>query len=156
MQTSTPRDASAPGELEDRLIDAFWTIGRAMKNTLGGDLDRGGQWLLHIIDTHGEMRLTQLAAACDLDVSTVSRHVRQLEDRGLVARTPDPDDGRASRVAVTPAGHDALVRTRTKRRALVADRLADWSPADLETLTTLMSRLAAQIEASHTTTRKTP
>ena len=50
------------------------------------------------------MRVTDLAGCANLDTSTVSRHVAQLQRTGLIERTPDPDDRRAQRVELTAAG----------------------------------------------------
>lgn len=51
-----------------------------------------------------EMRMSQLADRCVISFSRVSRVVDELEPRGLLERRPDPDDGRAVLVAITPAG----------------------------------------------------
>ena len=48
--------------------------------------------------------LTGLAAALDLDTSTLSRTVEGLVKAGLVERDKDPADRRAMRLALTPAG----------------------------------------------------
>src|SRR5690349_19479342 len=52
----------------------------------------------------GEMRLGELATLRGVAQSVVSRQVGELEARGLVARRPDPADGRAGLVRLTAAG----------------------------------------------------
>ena len=64
--------------------------------------------ILKLLSHQGPLRLSALAQVLGLDASTVSRHAQQLEDRGLLERTGDPDDGRASRVAVSERGHACL------------------------------------------------
>ncbi|MDZ4235585.1 MAG: MarR family transcriptional regulator, partial [Dietzia sp.] len=49
-------------------------------------------------------RVTNLADRLHTDISVVSRQVRHLETLGLVAKVPDPDDGRASVVTLTSEG----------------------------------------------------
>ena len=51
-----------------------------------------------------EMRMSELAERCVISFSRVSRVVDELEPRGFLERKPDPDDGRAVLVAITPAG----------------------------------------------------
>lgn len=140
MQANTEADI-------DRLLRSMVLIGRASKRSLAG-MEAAGYWLLQVLDARGPMRLTGLAAACELDNSTVSRHARSLEADGLVVRTPDPGDGRAQVLALSEAGQTAIATARAQRRALISDRLADWSPDDVATLTDLLSRLADDIEAS--------
>ncbi len=52
--------------------------------------------------------LNSLAAALDLDSSTLSRTVDGLVKAGLVERTQDPADRRAVRLALTAAGRDKV------------------------------------------------
>jgi DNA-binding MarR family transcriptional regulator len=81
-----------------------------------------------------------------LDTSTASRHVRQLEDGGYLARTGDPDDRRAFQVRLTRRGRAALDQA-MRARAVVVDRAtADWPDDDRATLTTLMTRLADSLD----------
>lgn len=57
-----------------------------------------------------ERRLTmgQLGAVAAVSRSRVSRVVDELVRAGLVAREPNPDDGRSAFAALTPAGRAAL------------------------------------------------
>lgn len=57
------------------------------------------------------LRMSELAELADGSLSRLSQVVSRLERRGLVARTPDPDDGRATRAVLTDAGWDTVVAT---------------------------------------------
>ena len=81
--------------------------------------------LLHM----GPLRVTDLAEVKQADPSTVSRQAAQLVKAGLARREADPVDGRASRLAVTPAGEVACGQLRAARHALLSQVLSDW-PAD--------------------------
>jgi DNA-binding MarR family transcriptional regulator len=65
--------------------------------------------LLPYIDVEGT-RSTELARRMGVTKQAVARMVRELEDGGLLAREPDPDDRRAFRVVFTAAGLRYLVR----------------------------------------------
>lgn len=49
-----------------------------------------------------------LAERLIMDPTTLTRNLRPLERRGLLAIEPDPDDRRARRLALTAAGRDAF------------------------------------------------
>lgn len=95
------------------------------------------------------MRVSELAGCALLDHSTVSRYVKRLEDLGLVERTADPDDRRASLLALTPQGHQALHDAKMARAAVLADALASWPEIDRHALSSLVLRLQASLEHEH-------
>lgn len=138
--------APEPATAEEAVLMATIRIGRRLRQRLPGEeLEFSLIALLKTLAHRGALRLTDLAGVLDLDASTVSRHVRTLEERGLVARTTDPDDGRATRIAVTDEGRARLEAGAARRRALVAELLADWSPEDRETLRRLLTRLSDDV-----------
>jgi DNA-binding MarR family transcriptional regulator len=49
-----------------------------------------------------ELRMGEIAERARLSKQTITTMVRLCERDGLVSRRPDPDDGRAARVALTP------------------------------------------------------
>jgi DNA-binding MarR family transcriptional regulator len=107
----------------------------------GEELDFAAILLMKALSQRGPLRLSALAALLDVDASTVSRQVRHLEDRGLLERTEDPDDGRASRIALSEQGQTRLDAGARRRRALVGDLLETWAPEDREHLRVLLNRL---------------
>jgi DNA-binding MarR family transcriptional regulator len=131
-----------PATAEEAVMLTMMTLGRRMRHRIAGDpVDFSAIPLLKTLAHLGPMRLSALASACELDASTVSRHARHLEDRGMLARTADPDDGRASRVQVSEPGLECLRVSAERRRQLVAEAIRDWSDADREQLRLLLGRL---------------
>ncbi len=63
------------------------------------------------------VRLGPLARRLGITPSTLTRNLARLEDDGLLARDADPEDGRAARVRLTPAGERAAARV--ERQELV-------------------------------------
>jgi len=49
----------------------------------------------------------------------MTTQVRRLEAAGLVARTPDPQDARAVRIAITAQGRAMLAQVRADRAAVI-------------------------------------
>jgi DNA-binding MarR family transcriptional regulator len=107
----------------------------------GEPLDWAPYSVLARIEQFGPIRLTDLAAAMEIDISTASRHVRALEDRQLVLRHCDPNDLRARRLDLTEAGIAVLRQAHTARLAAIRERLAVWSPTDVAELARLLERL---------------
>ena len=108
----------------------------------GVRIDRAGAAMLALLEEHGPLRLSAIAALTGVDTSTASRQVGALERLGVAARAPDPRDGRAAMFSATSEGHDALARLRAARREFVAELLATWPPGDRARLATLLARLA--------------
>ena len=94
------------------------------------------------------MRSRDLAETMNADPSTVSRHVAQLVEHGLIRREADPDDGRATMLVITAAGRDRVVAMREMRRAAMADVMTDWTDDELHTLVTLLGRFVDAADAA--------
>jgi DNA-binding MarR family transcriptional regulator len=82
------------------------------------------------------------------DKAQVTRLIKQLEARGLLAGAPDPADRRCHRLQLTDLGH-AMQRTMLQHRKRWAAMLVkDFSAADREQLLTLLGRMRRNIEGS--------
>lgn len=150
MQAITPAPGQAPGEtaaVVDSVLDAMMTVGRTMRQRVAGDeLEPGIFWLLKSIAAQGPLRVTELASCTNLDTSTVSRHVAQLDRAGLVERTPDPADGRAHRLQLTEAGRNGLHAAFERRRGLLRRALDHWDADDVVHLDRLLGRFVADLD----------
>jgi DNA-binding MarR family transcriptional regulator len=110
-------------------------------------LDRAAYVLLRELQAAGSLSISALADRLNLDGSTVTRQVAVLERDGLVAREPDPTDGRSSLIAATPVGLKNVDAVRAARRELYGTLLADWTDADRRQLGELLDRLNAALHA---------
>jgi DNA-binding MarR family transcriptional regulator len=90
-----------------RGLDRVHSSGELVKRS-GVQLERGLHPVLMTIAALEPIRTTDLALALALKSSTVSRHAARLEELGLVERTVDPDDGRASLLALSAQGRRTL------------------------------------------------
>jgi DNA-binding MarR family transcriptional regulator len=70
------------------------------------------------------VRLGPLAKRLGISPSTLTRNLERLEKDGLVAREPDPEDARASRVRRTGAGERAARRVADQELAFAVKVLA--------------------------------
>jgi DNA-binding MarR family transcriptional regulator len=69
-----------------------------------------------------------------------------LLSQNLIAKVPDPRDGRLVRVHVTHAGKRVLERSRTRRNAYLAKRLETLDSKELRTLDVAASLLLRLVE----------
>lgn len=151
----TPADLSADSAsigrrpAVDSILMALMSVGRLVKQRIDGDvLDPGSTWLLKNLHSRGNMRISELASHLNLDASTVSRHVSQLQGLGLVERTGDPEDGRAYLLGITEEGETKLLQSFERRRALLASRFETWPGEDLDQLASLLNRFVADVETT--------
>ena len=105
-------------------------------------VDKAGLAVLHETRRLGIVRPSDLAAEMHLDLSTISRHLRSLEQQGMVQRTADPDDARAQQISITARGTGLLKRVMDHRAATIGDAIAHWSEDDRGALRDLLRRLA--------------
>jgi DNA-binding MarR family transcriptional regulator len=64
----------------------------------------------------------------------MTRIVARLEEWGYVTRLVDPDDRRVAHVAITDTGRELLARSRTRKDAYLAQRIAELTDAERELL----------------------
>ena len=139
--------------LEDALHAALVELTRhgerylaGFAETLSPGLRRGPAQPLLRVHRYGPMRITALAHDLALDTTTVTRHLDELETRGLIVRVPDPTDGRAVLVELTPRAVAALDAADADRRDRLRSALADWPERDRCEFARLLSAFAGRPE----------
>lgn len=84
---------------------------------------------LSVLARTGPRRLTDLADAAAVTQPSMTGLVGRLVAQGLVERTPDDQDRRSVKIAVTDAGRDLLAQRRARRAETLAG-LIDTLDAD--------------------------
>ncbi|MFP3466548.1 MarR family winged helix-turn-helix transcriptional regulator [Leifsonia sp. SIMBA_070] len=130
------RDDDVPG----RLALAVGRLNRRIRSSTGG-LSHGQLSALSTIVRSGPLRPSEIAAIEVAAAPTITRIVAELEARGLVERTPDPQDRRSLFVTRTEAGTALLLEARSDRARAVADVLAELTPEDREAITAALPAL---------------
>src|ERR1700756_5694897 len=82
----------------------------------------------------GPRRITELAAEERVTQPAITLLVNRLEERGWVERSPDPSDGRAVLVSLTPDGEAVFERLRGEYRALLHEEMASLDDDEVATL----------------------
>ena len=104
--------------------------------------------LAMLSETSGRtLRTSALAARTNATLPRLSRVLTRLEEAGFVARTPCPEDRRATNVTLTDAGWDKVVQAAPGHvehvRSLVLDAL---TPAQIEQLGEISAALLTKLD----------
>ena len=150
MRDDTTLTAADTLSVIETQIAFLMRLGEATRRTTGiaphRALDRAAYVILrHLAD--GPLTVTTLADRLNLDGSTVTRQVAVLEQDGLIAREPDPRDGRSNRIVATPAGLRSVDQVSAARRELYGRILAEWGEDERARLGEMLGRLNQTLEA---------
>ena len=107
--------------------------------------------LVHLVKD-GPQRAGALAESVHSDPSTISRQIAQLVKLGLVERTADPEDGRATLLAATTEGVRVFQENRRSRNERIAALIAPWDPAERTLFAELLGRFTTDFELMKTNT----
>ena len=106
-------------ELERRVADLWWALLRESPS----ELSRTAASVLARLSGEGPQRVTVLAASEHVAQPSMSLLLQRLVNRGFVERRQDPDDRRASRIAITDAGREVLKDRAEARSRWLRERL---------------------------------
>ena len=164
MPAMTPDTVTTTAPAPDAADELHLLIGRQLglfmrrserfyTDIKGGDLslERAAFLLLGRIVSGVPTRLSVLAEDVGLELSTISRQVAALEAAGLVARTTDISDRRASVIEATPQGLELFDRCREVWLGALRDLLSGWTLAEKTEFARLFTRFNDAIAAhAHT------
>jgi DNA-binding MarR family transcriptional regulator len=111
-----------------------------------GNAAPSAQWrAIAILRENGPLRVGELAALGRVTQPSMTRLVGIMDDAGLVERTTDDADSRATVVTATQHGVDAYLAWRTQLAETLLPRFADLDDADWDALRTAARILSARI-----------
>lgn len=137
-------DGFAEDDVAGRLAYVAGKFNRRLRSATGG-LSHGLLSALASVRKAGPIRFADLAQIEQVSAPSITRLIAELEGRGLVTRSPDPHDRRASLVRVTPQGEDAVLRARAARGAVVAELLDVLSDSESDAIVTALPALERMI-----------
>lgn len=134
-------------ELAARLRMTLGRLNRRVRQYGPKTLSSSQASTLASVETLGPVRLGDLAAREGVTAPTQSRLVASLEQQGLLRRTPDADDRRATLLAITPQGRRQLERLRGERSAFLVSQLGTLSGDQRQALVNALDALEALAES---------
>ncbi|AJZ84218.1 MarR family winged helix-turn-helix transcriptional regulator [Streptomyces antimycoticus] len=138
-----------PNDVGHEIADALGTllrrstreqIYRRLTEGLGEAVDEVTYPVLSGLARTGPRSAAGLADEIGLDRSGVTRRATRLEEAGLLRREPDPGDRRATLLALTETGRQAIETTRRRLAAHIEDSLASWPPGEARTFARQLHR----------------
>src|SRR5580700_10913545 len=120
---------------DESLSEVFWSVARQLRETsqetlAPWDMTPAQFRALRVLRRHGVLRLSELSDRLHIAARSTTEVVDALESRHLVARRADPDDRRATLVAVTEHGTGVLEAIRAARGSEAERAFGQLTPAD--------------------------
>jgi DNA-binding MarR family transcriptional regulator len=142
-KTVTPAALELANSLQPRLARLFRQL---IRETAAAGISRTQLSVLATLRDGGPARITELAETERVAQPSMTTLVSRLERQGWADRQPDPEDGRAVVVAITPAGIAELDRMTAARAELLAGRLEALTPEEQTTLARALPALDRLID----------
>ncbi len=138
-------------ELWQQFVTGGWVLYRSLFKQIdsSSSLPSADWRVLEVLSSYEMLRISDLAEAAQIPLSTVSRQVARFISKGYVDRVSgDAEDGRQKWVAITPEGKNVVQpildeRDRAVRR-LVIDSL---SPEEFATFCATFGKIGRRIVA---------
>jgi DNA-binding MarR family transcriptional regulator len=135
MERSVTTERITGDDLAPMLRDAITRLNRRVrKERPVGDLTFSQLSALTSLQLAGALTPRELADVERVQPPTMTKIVGKLEERGLVARTPHPTDGRQVILAATEEGRAIYAQFERTRNEWLAQQLARLSPDERDVL----------------------
>lgn len=136
----------AADDQDTALADLFWRVAATLRRTSRDSL---AQWdispshsrAIAVLERHGVMRLRELSDHLHIAARSTTEVVDALQQRNLVERRPDPDDRRATLVALTEPGLGVAAAIRSARNERAERLFGALSDTDRKTLGRILRKL---------------
>lgn len=157
-QSLPPADLAGREQAIEELESALYSLGRSLRGSrlhefvlaaAGVDVDQAGMAVLYVLYLQASsLRLTEIADQLRIEAPAVTRKAQQLERLGLIVRSQDPEDGRATRLGLTASGRRTIKRILVARRRRLTTLLAGWPAAEQIELARLLHRFTEDFARS--------
>ena len=146
--------AAGADESVQRVITAVHRLSRRLNRWYDRQLAKrgvsAGEWtvLEQLARSPGDAPLTpgQLAEAANVAPSSMTHRLDRMVERGLIARSADPDNRVRVRVRLTDTGYGLYAQAIREADLVEADLLAGLTPKQVQTLANLLERVIAGLD----------
>jgi DNA-binding MarR family transcriptional regulator len=133
----------------DSLGEAFGAVARRLRSAsmaafAAYDVTPSQVRAIRVLDTHGGVRSKELADHLRIAPRSTTEVVDALEAKGLVSRSADPNDRRATLVALTDRGRELSREVRRARGAESGRMFERLTPTDRADLARILGKLSEE------------
>jgi DNA-binding MarR family transcriptional regulator len=150
VETAAMTRADLLADLEQQVSVMIRRIRRVIgerSRAVHPELQSSSYLMLSWLNQHGPQRASAMAEAFGIDKGAISRQVQHLLDLGLIDRTPDPADGRATLISISADASRRMAEVAVDRRRWLDDRLVDWDDDDLAEFVRMLGGYNAALDA---------
>jgi DNA-binding MarR family transcriptional regulator len=119
---------------------------RAIERRLAGG-SAGPMPVFFALAGGGTMSQSALARWATVEQPTMANTLQRMERDGLIARAPDPNDGRSALISLTKLGRQRASEALASAQEVNALALRDFKPAEREMFVSVMRRIAENLES---------
>ncbi|TFE02302.1 MarR family winged helix-turn-helix transcriptional regulator [Jeotgalibacillus salarius] len=101
--------------------------------------------LLHVLFEADEINQSALQKEVSIDHAAITRHLKQLEEKGMVARRKNPADNRVTFVRLTKQGRDQIDSFKSEKQQFVEKVLKDFTEEEISDLSDKLKRLQQNV-----------
>ena len=131
-------------QLADELIRTQMDLLRVPARRQMVRLNRGEQFVLQYLFVHeSSAHPGELSRSLAVSTARIAALLGAMEEKGLIARSPDPEDSRQVIVTLLPAGAQAIRALRAQARDAVARLLEKLGPEDAAEYLRIQKRIAS-------------
>lgn len=146
----SPPETAALGKTLD-FMRGLWAVDHGLQRAskrMDRDLGVTGpqRLAIRILGLHPRISAGELARWMFIHPSTLTGVLRRLEQRRVIRRSADPEDGRRAIFELTPLGRRIEQQRGGTVEATVEKALASLSRAEIESATAVLAKLAREFE----------
>jgi DNA-binding MarR family transcriptional regulator len=101
--------------------------------------------LLHELFQVEEISQIALQKEIDIDAAAITRHLKGLEENGMVARRNNPTDNRVTLVSLTRQGRDKVHCYKEEKKRFITSLLTGFDGQERQSLMNMLNRLQHNI-----------
>jgi DNA-binding MarR family transcriptional regulator len=144
---ATEESIRSIGESFDGIAIGVRRSVRTAAAALGTDVQPAAWAVFREVVRMRRVQANAIVAQLGMDKSAVSRHLKELRERGLVEAERDEQDARAVWISPTPAALERFADIVEAQQGRLGAVLAGWPAEDVERFAQLLDRFARAVSA---------
>ncbi|MFB1082664.1 MarR family winged helix-turn-helix transcriptional regulator [Jeotgalibacillus sp. JSM ZJ347] len=137
------RNCSEKGKIIYQLNDIYKFMSPKFEQCTG--LSQSRMDLLHVLFEVDEINQSALREEISIDHAAITRHLKQLEEKGMVARRKNPEDNRVTFVRLTKQGRDQIDSFKSEKQQFIDRVLKDFSEDEISDLSDKLTRIQQNV-----------